>query len=105
MCPTVAAAVPEDCAPAYEGEPSLKISGSSCCSCQISARLSTAFPLALRLAFEARQSIGISGKRYTEDFQRDVALQPRVPRAPHLTHAACSERSNDLVRANMGTNA
>ena len=40
----------------------------------------------------------ITRERVRQDFDRDVALQPRIARAIHLAHAARAERRNDLVR-------
>ncbi len=42
----------------------------------------------LRLALEARQPIGIAGEEVGQDLERDVAPEPRVAGAKHLSHAA-----------------
>jgi hypothetical protein len=52
----------------------------------------------LRLAFEAHQPIGIGRERLGQDFQRDVAIELRIARAIHLTHAACAEAAGDFVQ-------
>ena len=52
----------------------------------------------LRFAGEPRQPIGIAGEGVRQDFQRDVAVQLRVPRAIHLAHAAGPDGAEDFVR-------
>ena len=41
----------------------------------------------------------VAGKYLGEDFQRDVASQPRIAGAENFTHPAGAERGHDLVRA------
>ena len=57
-----------------------------------------------RLGFllEAMQTIAIVGETGWEDFDRDRAIEARITRAVHLTHAACPDRTEDLVRAERG---
>ena len=45
------------------------------------------------------RAFGIGGENFGQDFDRDVAIQLRVVRAIHLTHASGAERSKDLVGA------
>ena len=51
----------------------------------------------LRLALEARQALGIRGKCFGKNLQRDVALQAGVARTVDLTHAAGAEDCADLI--------
>ena len=53
----------------------------------------------LRLAREARQPLGVRRKRGRQPLQRDVPLQPGIPRAKHLAHAACAKGAKDFVCA------
>jgi hypothetical protein len=53
----------------------------------------------LRFALQAREPIGIAGKRFRQDLDRHLSLQPGVARAIHLTHAAAAERLGDFVGA------
>ena len=53
----------------------------------------------LRFAREARQPLGIGGERLRQDLERDLAIEPRVARAVHLAHAACTEQRHDLEGA------
>ena len=55
-----------------------------------------------RFALESREPIGIGSEQVGQDFDRDVAIELRVPGAVDLTHAACPESSDDLVRAESG---
>ena len=52
----------------------------------------------LRLAREACEAIGIAGEQIRQHLDRDVAIQLGVARAIHLAHAACAERTSNLVR-------
>ena len=54
------------------------------------------------LALEARERVGICGHRLRQDLDRDVAVEPGVPRAVHLSHSARAERSENLVGAQAG---
>ena len=53
----------------------------------------------LRLAFEPRQAIRIGGEEVRKHLQRDVAIEPRVPRPIHFPHAASPKQRENLVRA------
>jgi hypothetical protein len=53
----------------------------------------------LRLALQAREPFRIVRKALGQDLQRHLALQPRVARPIHFTHAADAELRNDFVRA------
>jgi hypothetical protein len=48
-------------------------------------------------SLEPRQAIGIPRQRIGEDLDRDVAIQPRVPRTVHLAHPACTKHTDDFV--------
>ena len=50
-----------------------------------------------RLAFEARQGVGVVRKVLRQHFDRDVAAEPRVARAIHLAHAAGAKCTGDFV--------
>ena len=49
------------------------------------------------LSFEAGQAILVCGEGVWQDFQRDVAVQLRVPGPIHLTHPAAADEGGDLV--------
>ena len=51
----------------------------------------------LRLALEARKSLGIRGKCFGKNLQRDVALQTGIASTVDLTHAAGAKNSADLI--------
>ena len=53
----------------------------------------------LRFPAEAREAIGIVGDGGEQDFDRDVAIQLRVPRAIHFAHPAGADGSKNFVRA------
>ena len=52
-----------------------------------------------RLGFplESRETIGIIGKRLSQDFDRDIAIERCVSRAIHLAHTTGAEGSEDCV--------
>jgi len=56
----------------------------------------------LRLAFEAREPIGILRKRVRQNFDRHIAPEPRVARAIDLAHAARADEGDDVVRPETG---
>jgi hypothetical protein len=47
----------------------------------------------LRLALQAGEPFRIAGKSLGQDLQRHFALQPRVARPIHFSHAAGAERA------------
>ena len=53
----------------------------------------------LGFLLEATHAIGIVGETGWEDLDRDLTLEAGIQRAVHLTHAACPERTEDLIRA------
>ena len=53
----------------------------------------------LRFALEAGQALLVLDERRRQHLDRDVALQPRVGRSPHLPHAAFAQLGDDLVGA------
>ena len=57
------------------------------------------------LTLESRERLGIGGEGWRQDFDRDVAAQPRVPCAVDLAHPAGTERCDDLVGAEPGARA
>jgi hypothetical protein len=56
----------------------------------------------LRFARKPGQAIGIAGEGVRKDLQRDVAIQLRIVRSIHLTHSACAESGQNLIRADSG---
>ena len=52
-----------------------------------------------RLALETREPIGVTGERGRQDLDRDLALQRRVRRTIHFTHAADADAGDDFVDA------
>src|SRR6266699_1694576 len=52
-----------------------------------------------RFAVEALAELRVGGQRLGEHFDRDGAIETRVSAFVHLAHAACPERSQDLVGA------
>ena len=57
------------------------------------------------LLFEPAESIGISGRRERQRFQRDVAIKSRVVRSEHLAHPACANRRDDLIGSETGADS
>ena len=53
----------------------------------------------LRFALEAGKPVGIVREQLGQHLQRDVAIEPRVPRSVHLPHPAGTHDGNNLVRA------
>ena len=53
----------------------------------------------LRLTLKACEPFGVVRKQIREDFDRDVAIELRVPRAIDFAHAARADRHADFVRA------
>ena len=56
----------------------------------------------LRLAKKTRQPIGIRRVDVWQHLERNVATEPRIAGAIDHTHAAGTERTDDLVRAEAG---
>jgi len=56
----------------------------------------------LRLALEPLLQIGVGGDVLRQDFDGDGAIQSRIPRPVHLSHAPGSDRSEDFIRAEPG---
>ena len=52
-----------------------------------------------RLGDEASQPVRIGDGSFVQDLQRDLALQPRIPRAIHFAAAALPERLEEFVGA------
>src|SRR5262245_5375626 len=53
----------------------------------------------LRLPLEASTPIRVGRNRVGQDFDRDVAAEPRIASSIHLAHSAGAQGRNDLVRA------
>ena len=51
----------------------------------------------LRLASEARETIGVCGKGRRQELERHLAIQASVTGAVHLAHPADAKRSDELV--------
>ena len=56
-----------------------------------------------RLALEPRHRRVVPGHRVGEHFDRDLAIEPRIPGPVHLAHAAGAEQRDDFVRTETGT--
>ncbi len=50
-----------------------------------------------RLPLEAREPLGVARERVRQELDRDIALELRVARAVHLTHAARTEQGLHLI--------
>ena len=57
------------------------------------------------LALEPRERLGIAREGCRQDFDRDLASEPRVPRSINLAHAAGANGGDDLVGAESGSRA
>src|ERR1700746_4007449 len=57
-----------------------------------------------RLALETRFQIRVFRKMLRQNFYGDVAAKPRIVRAINLAHSARTERRNDLIRTELGSN-
>ena len=57
----------------------------------------------LCFALETSQPIGSVGESFRKDFDSDIALELRVPRAIDLSHATCADGLNNLVEAEPST--
>ena len=55
-----------------------------------------------RFSFETRTQVGIAGNLTRQHLDRDRAIEARVPGFVDLTHPACSQGGDDLVRARGG---
>src|SRR5207245_981199 len=55
------------------------------------------------LLLEALQAPGVRGKLHRQDLDRDLAAEPGVAGAIDLAHSARTERSEDLVMAQPGS--
>ena len=54
------------------------------------------------LLLEAPQAVGVAGELPRQHLDRHVAVEPRVPRAEHLAHAARAEPGGDPVLVEGG---
>ena len=59
----------------------------------------------LRLLLEAPQPVGVGGEQRRQHLDRDLALEPLVARAVHLSHASRADRREDLVGTELGAGA
>src|SRR5882762_7597695 len=57
----------------------------------------------LGLAFESLLSNWITRKLYRKNLERHGAVQPRIPRPIHLSHATRAERRADLIRPELAS--
>lgn len=55
-----------------------------------------------RFALKARDSLRVGNEELRQDLDCDLAIESRVARAIHLTHAAGPEGGEDLERAEAG---
>ena len=55
----------------------------------------------LGLPFESVQAVRVAGEVLGQDLDGDVTLQARIVSAVDLSHPAGSDRSQDLVRAEV----
>ena len=56
-----------------------------------------------RLALEPGEPLHVDGQRGGKDFQRDVAIEPRVACSVHLTHPTGAKDGRDFVGSEPGT--
>ncbi len=59
----------------------------------------------LGLALEPRQRLRVARDLLRKDLDRDLAVQPRVPRLPDLSHATRPKRRQDLIGTQPGYRA
>ena len=59
-------------------------------------------PRGARFLFEAQQTLAVADGDVGQDLDRHVAPEARVPGAIHHAHAAFTDNSSDLVRAQDG---
>lgn len=57
----------------------------------------------LRLPVHAGEAFSICGKPCRQNLQRDVTAEFRIPRPVDLSHSACADRGNNLVRTEPST--
>jgi hypothetical protein len=57
----------------------------------------------LRLLLKTPQLLGIAGESPRQDLDRDLAVEPRIPRPIHLAHAASAQRTNNFIWTEFGT--
>ena len=57
----------------------------------------------LRLAFEARQALGVARERLRKRLDGDLAVEPRIARLVDLSHSSRAQRRKDLVRTEFGS--
>src|SRR5262249_28584081 len=60
-------------------------------------------PRSARLLLEPPQPVRIGREGGRQHLNRDLAPEPRIPRPVHLSHAARTQRREDLVRSQAGT--
>jgi hypothetical protein len=51
-----------------------------------------------RFLLETTLAIGVSGERFREDLDRDVALEARIAAFPDLAHASGTDRRDNFIR-------
>jgi hypothetical protein len=57
----------------------------------------------LGFALEPGASVGIASYFRMQNFQRDIAIQPRITGAVDFAHAASAQRSLDFIRPEFRT--
>ena len=50
-----------------------------------------------RFALQAREPVGVARERVRQELDRDIAIELRVARVVHLTHAARTEQGMHLI--------
>lgn len=55
-----------------------------------------------RFAVEALFRVGILRQMRGQNFYRDIAIEPRVPRPIHFPHAARAQRRDNFIRPKFG---
>ena len=56
----------------------------------------------LRLLLKKPQPLGIAGKSCRQHLDRDLAVEPRITRTIHLTHAASTEWGKNFIWTKFG---
>jgi hypothetical protein len=56
-----------------------------------------------RFLFEPLDTLAVAGEFTRNNFDRDIAIEPRIARAIHLAHAAGANEADHFVRAKTDT--
>src|SRR5438477_13117907 len=57
-----------------------------------------------RLLLESPYAACVHSERFGHHLERNVAREPRIPRAVYLAHTAGAQPADDFVRSNRGAN-